>query len=99
VSLHCISKCYLVILKTLVNVMPELNISISSNVRKALFMLVVINQVLCSKNFVSIEDPIDSSILNLFFLVLLTAMCFRTKINITFEHALHRICIWEAWVY
>jgi hypothetical protein len=62
-------------------------------------MLVVIHQVLCSTNFVSMKDPIDSSILNLFFLVLLTTMCFRIKINLTFEHALHRICIWEALVY
>jgi hypothetical protein len=66
-SLHCISKCCLVILKTLVDVMPGLNISFGSNVQKALFTLVVINQVLCSTNFVSIKDPIHSSVLNLFF--------------------------------
>jgi hypothetical protein len=48
-------------------VMPGLNLSFSSNVRKALFMLVVINQVLWSENLVSIKDPIDSSVLNLFF--------------------------------
>jgi hypothetical protein len=47
--------------------MPGLNISFSSNVRKVLFMLVVINQVLWSENFVPIKDPIDSLISNLFF--------------------------------
>jgi hypothetical protein len=57
----------LVILKPLINVMPGLNISFSNNVRKALFMLVVISQVLWSKNLMPIKDPIDSSVLNLFF--------------------------------
>jgi hypothetical protein len=52
--------------------MPGLNIPFSSNVRKALFMLVVIkssyvvNLKLVQK-FVPIKDPIDSSILSLFF--------------------------------
>jgi hypothetical protein len=32
----------------------------------------------------------------LILLVLLTTL--GSKINVTFEHALHRICIWEAWV-
>jgi hypothetical protein len=57
-------------MKTLIDVMPGLDISFSSNVRKALFMLVVINQVPRSTNLVPIKDPIDSSILNLFFSVL-----------------------------
>jgi hypothetical protein len=38
-SLHCNSKCGLVILKTPIDVMPGLNISSSNDVRKALFML------------------------------------------------------------
>jgi hypothetical protein len=42
-----------------------LDISFSHNVRKELFMPVVINQVLCSTNFVPIKDLIDSSILKL----------------------------------
>jgi hypothetical protein len=54
--------------------MPGLNISFSNNVRKALFMLVVINQVLFSMNFVPFKDPIDSSILNLFFSILLKTL-------------------------
>jgi hypothetical protein len=54
--------------------MSGLNISFDINVRKALFMLVVINPVLWSENFVPIKDPIDFSILNLFFLVLLTTL-------------------------
>jgi hypothetical protein len=37
-------------LKTLINVMPSLNISFSSNVRKALFMLVVIKPKFCSES-------------------------------------------------
>jgi hypothetical protein len=39
-----------------------LNISLSSNVRKALFMLAGISQVLWFENLVSIKDPIESSI-------------------------------------
>jgi hypothetical protein len=61
-------------MKTLIDVMPGLNISFSSNVRKALFMLVVISQVLWSDNLVPIKDPIESSILNLFFSVLLKTL-------------------------
>jgi hypothetical protein len=66
----------LVIPKPLINVTPWLKI-FSINVREALFLLVVIksssvvNLKLVQK-FVPIKDPIDSSILNLFFLVLLT---------------------------
>jgi hypothetical protein len=37
-------------LKTLIDVMPSLNISFSSNVRKALFMLVVIKPKFCSES-------------------------------------------------
>jgi hypothetical protein len=48
------------ILKTLIDVLPGLNLSCCSKVRKALFMLVVMNQVLCSTNFVSIKDLINS---------------------------------------
>jgi hypothetical protein len=70
-GLHCNSQCCLVILKTPIDVMPWLNLSFCSNVRKALFTLAVINQVLCSTIFVSIKDSIDSSVLNLVFSVLL----------------------------
>jgi hypothetical protein len=65
--------------EALINVMPELNISFSSNVREALSMLVVINQDPCSTNFVPVKDPIDSSILNLFFSVLLKNLVFLIK--------------------
>jgi hypothetical protein len=54
-----------------IDVMPGSNISFSNNVRKALVMLVVINQDPYSTNFVPVKDPIDSLILNLFFSVLL----------------------------
>jgi hypothetical protein len=37
-------------LKTLIDVMPGLNIPFSSNVRKALFMLVVIKPKFCSES-------------------------------------------------
>jgi hypothetical protein len=87
-SLPCNSKCCLVILKTLVNVLPWLNISSCSNVRKALFMLVVINQVLCSTIFVSIKDSIDSSVLNLFFSVLLKTLCFKLKMLLFSMHCI-----------
>jgi hypothetical protein len=69
----------------------------SGNVRRALFVLVVISQVLWSENFVPIKDPIDSSILNLFFLSC-SKPCDLNQ-NVAFEHALHSICIWEVWVY
>jgi hypothetical protein len=84
----------MVILETLIDVMPGLNISFSSNVCKALFMLDEINQVMWSENFVPIKAPIKSSVLNLFFLVLLTTL--RIKINVALEHALHSICVREA---
>jgi hypothetical protein len=54
-SLHCNSKCCLVPLKTIIDVTPGLNISFSSNVHKASFMLVVISQVLWSENLVPIK--------------------------------------------
>jgi hypothetical protein len=54
--------------------MPGLNISFSNNVCKALFMLVVISQVLWFENLVPIKDPIESSFLSLFFLVLLATL-------------------------
>jgi hypothetical protein len=46
---------------------------------------------------VPIKDPIESSVLNSFFLVLLTTLWI--KINVAFEHALHRICTWEPSTY
>jgi hypothetical protein len=46
--------------------MPGLNISFSSNVRKALFMLAGTSQVLWFENLVQIKDPIETSVLNLF---------------------------------
>jgi hypothetical protein len=27
------------------------------------------------------------------------AQILRVKLNVAFEHALHSMCIWEAWVY
>jgi uncharacterized membrane protein YozB (DUF420 family) len=54
-------------------------------------MLVVINQVLCSTDFVLIKDPIDSSVLNLFFWVLLTTLCFKLKMLL-----LSMLCIAHA---
>jgi hypothetical protein len=54
--------------------MPGLNLSFNSNVRKALFVLVVIHQVLWSENLVPIKDLIESSFLSLFFLVLLATL-------------------------
>jgi hypothetical protein len=51
-------------------------------------MLVVINQVLCSTDFVSIEDPIDSSVLNLFFSVLLKTLCCKLKMLLLSMHCL-----------
>jgi hypothetical protein len=51
-------------------------------------MLVVINQVLCSIDFVSIKDPIDSSVLNLFFWVLLTTLCFKLKMLLLSTHCI-----------
>jgi hypothetical protein len=53
-------------------------------------MLVMINQVPCSTNFVPIKYPIDSAILSLFFGL---AHDLVIKINVAFEHALHSICI------
>jgi hypothetical protein len=54
--------------------MSGLNISFSSNVRKAFFMLVVINQVLWSENFV--PNQRSNRFLNpeLILLVLLTTL-------------------------
>jgi hypothetical protein len=51
-------------------------------------MRVVIHQVLCSKNFVSIKDPIDFSILNLFFSVLLKTFCFKLKMLLLTMHCI-----------
>jgi hypothetical protein len=82
--------------------MPGLNIPFSSNVRKALFMLVVIKsssvvnlklvQKFCvNQRFDRILSP------DLILLVLVTTL--RIKINVSFGHALHSTCIWESSAY
>jgi hypothetical protein len=60
-------------------------------------MLVVINQVLCPISFMSNQRSTRILRPELILLVLLTTL--GIKINVAFEHALHHICIWEAWVY
>jgi hypothetical protein len=62
------------------------------------FMLAGISQVLWSEKFVPIKDPIESSVLNLFFWSFSQPCALNLK-KVAFEHALHSICIWEAWVY
>jgi hypothetical protein len=59
--------------------MPWLSVSFRNDLCKALLMPVVINQVSCSMDFVPIKYPIDSSILNLFFSVLLKTLCSKLK--------------------
>jgi hypothetical protein len=80
-SLLCNSKHCLEILKTRIDVMPRRNISFRSDLSKVVFVLVVIksssvmNLKLDQKKIlVPIKDPIESSVLNSFFLVLLTTL-------------------------
>jgi hypothetical protein len=61
-------------------------------------MLVVINQVLCPTSFVSSKGSIDSSVLNLFFSVLLKTLCFKLKMLLWSMHCI-AYAFKEAWVY
>jgi hypothetical protein len=51
-------------------------------------MLVVINQVPRPTDFVSIQGPIDSSVLNLFLSVFLKTLCFKNKMLLLSMHCI-----------